>query len=176
MASFFPSGKNHLERKQTAGTARHVGSWFSVVCERPIQLALTLLLWPDDPVVPPGPLQPHDLDRALPQLHKQQTASWPLSRQSTQPSEGAESAQEEPQEVATRTSKEPQSNLPAPQQLHRLNMSSPNFHSQLCRVLHGQEYIQSVQNLQNDDLVWLVGYLDKVRRLVTLPHSPLNPA
>jgi len=57
------------------------------------------------------------------------------------------------------------------QELHRLDKSSPDFHDQLCNVLYGQEYVRCVPNLQGDDLVWLVDYLDKVRR-VALPHSP----
>ncbi|KAF9644318.1 hypothetical protein BDM02DRAFT_991839 [Thelephora ganbajun] len=94
----------------------------------------------DDSVVAPGPLQPHDLDRALPQLHRQQTVSWPLSRRNTQSPEGAESAQEEPQEVTAQISKGLQPSPPALQQLHHPNMSSPDFRDQLCRVLYGQGY------------------------------------
>ena len=33
-----------------------------------------------------------------------------------------------------------------------------------------------MDNLQNGDLVWLVDYLDKVRRRIALPQSPLKPA
>ena len=58
---------------------------------------------------------------------------------------------------------------PALQQLHHLNRSSPNFHHQLCNVLYGGEYSQCVPNLQGDDLVWLVDYLDKVCPYVTFP-------
>ena len=32
-----------------------------------------------------------------------------------------------------------------------------------------------MSNLQGDDLMWLVDYLDKVCRRVALPHSPLHP-
>ena len=63
---------------------------------------------------------------------------------------------------------------PALQQLHHLDRSSPDFHDQLCSALHGEEYTQCVQNLQGDDLVWVVDYLDKVRRRVAFPYSPLN--
>ena len=63
---------------------------------------------------------------------------------------------------------------PALQKLHHLDRSSPNFHDQLCNALHGEEYTQCVLNLQGDDLVWIVDYLDKVRRRVTLPYSPLS--
>ncbi|KAF9642914.1 kinase-like protein [Thelephora ganbajun] len=50
---------------------------------------------------------------------------------------------------------------PALQQLHCLNASSPNFYDQLYNLLCGQEYVQCVPNLKDDDLVWLVNYLDK---------------
>ena len=53
---------------------------------------------------------------------------------------------------------------PALQQLHRLDKSSSDFQDQLWNVLHGKEYIQCERNLQGEDLVWLVDYLDKVRR------------
>ena len=62
------------------------------------------------------------------------------------------------------------------QQLHRLDRSSPDFHDQLCNVLYGEEYVQCVRNIKDDDLVWLVNYLDKVRCRVALPHSPLKLA
>jgi len=62
------------------------------------------------------------------------------------------------------------------QQLHRLERSSPNFHDQLCNVLYGEEYVKCVSSIKGDDLVWLVDYLDEVRRRVALPHSPLKPA
>ena len=65
---------------------------------------------------------------------------------------------------------------PTLQQLDRLNRSSPDFHDQLYNVLYGQEYKQCVPNLQGEDLVWLVNYLDKVRRRVALSRSPLMPA
>jgi len=57
------------------------------------------------------------------------------------------------------------------QGLRRLSWSSPNFHDQLSNVLCGEEYQRCVQNLQGDDSVWLVDYLDKVCRHVTLPRS-----
>ncbi|KAF9642913.1 kinase-like protein [Thelephora ganbajun] len=53
------------------------------------------------------------------------------------------------------------SSSPAIQRLHRLDTSSPDFHDQLCNVLYGEEYTQCAANLQGDDLVWLVDYLDK---------------
>ncbi|KAF9642512.1 kinase-like protein [Thelephora ganbajun] len=112
-------------------------------------------------MVPPDPLRLHDLGRALPQFHEQQTASGPLSRRSTPSPEGAESAQEEPQGVAAGTSMELQPSPPALQQLHRLDRSSPDFDNQFSIALSGKEYIQCAPTLQGDDLVWLVNYLDE---------------
>ena len=63
---------------------------------------------------------------------------------------------------------------PTLQQLHHLDRSSSGFHDQLSNLLYGEEYQQCAPNLRGDDLVWLVDYLDKVRRCVTFPHSPLN--
>ena len=65
---------------------------------------------------------------------------------------------------------------PALQQLHSLERSSPDFHDQLCSVLYGEEYMQCVSNLEDDDLAWLVDYLDKVRHWVARPHPPLRLA
>ena len=65
---------------------------------------------------------------------------------------------------------------PALRQLHRLNRSSSRFQDQLSNVVYGEEYRQCVPNLQGDESVWLVDYLDKVRFCATLPHSPLKPA
>ena len=62
------------------------------------------------------------------------------------------------------------------QQLRNLNTSLSGFRDQLSNVLYGEEYQQCVQNLQGDDLMWLVDYLDKVRRRATFLHSLLNAA
>ena len=68
-------------------------------------------------------------------------------------------------------------NSPTLQQLDHLDSSSTDFHNQLCNVLHGEEYSRCMTNLQGDDLVRLVDYLDKVRRRrVTFPNSPLKLA
>jgi len=67
-------------------------------------------------------------------------------------------------------------NLPGLQRLRNLDRSSPEYHSQLSKVLYGEEYQRCVQNLQHDDMVWLIDYLDEVRRPMVLPHSPLKPA
>ena len=58
--------------------------------------------------------------------------------------------------------------------LDRLDRSSSTFHDKLSNALYGEEFKRCVQNLQGDDLVWLVDYLDKVRRPTALPHSPLK--
>ena len=58
---------------------------------------------------------------------------------------------------------------PVLKQLHHLDRSSPDFHDQLSDVFYGSEYIKYTQSLQGDDLMWLVDYLDKVRRRVRFP-------
>jgi hypothetical protein len=60
------------------------------------------------------------------------------------------------------------------QQLQHLGRPSSEFHDQLGNVLYGEEYKQCVPDLQGDDLVWLVDYLDKVRCRIALPHSILK--
>jgi len=57
------------------------------------------------------------------------------------------------------------------QQLHRLDRSSSRFHDRLCEVLYGEEFRLCVPKLQGDDSLWLVEYLDKVRRRVALTLS-----
>ena len=52
------------------------------------------------------------------------------------------------------------------QQLRLLDKSLSGFHDQLTEVLHGEGYQQRSPNLQGDDLVWLVDYLDQVCRRV----------
>jgi len=59
-------------------------------------------------------------------------------------------------------------------QLHHLDRSSSTFHDQLSSILYGEEFRQHVPNLQSDGLVWLVDYLDKVRRRVSLLRSLLK--
>jgi len=65
---------------------------------------------------------------------------------------------------------------PSPRALQKLHHLSRSFHDQLSDILYGEEYQKCVSELQGDDLVWLVEYLDKVRHHVALPHSPLRPA
>ena len=55
------------------------------------------------------------------------------------------------------------------QRFRPLDMSSPGFPDQISNILSGDEYTRRVGELENDDLVSLVDYLDKVRyRLVFL--------
>lgn len=63
---------------------------------------------------------------------------------------------------------------PVLQQLHRLDRSSPNFYNQLYDLLRGDEYARCMPNLQGDDVIWVVDYLDKVRHRTAHPHSPLK--
>ena len=58
-------------------------------------------------------------------------------------------------------------------QLHLLDRSSSTFHDQLSNILYGEEFKQQAPNLQSDGLVWLVDYMDTVRRRVSsfVPHS-----
>jgi len=60
-------------------------------------------------------------------------------------------------------------------QLRHLDKSSPKFNDELTGLLRGEEYRKDVSNLQGDDLVWLVDFLDTVRSHIALPWSPLNP-
>jgi len=59
------------------------------------------------------------------------------------------------------------------QQLHCLSRFSPGFHDQLTEVLHGKKFQKHAPNLQGDDLVWLIDYLDKVcHHMVFHPSLP----
>jgi len=69
----------------------------------------------------------------------------------------------------------PPARPPALQTLHNLNRSSSVFHDQLCNVFYGEEYQGCVLNLQDNDSVWLVDYLDKVHPHITLPRSQIKP-
>ena len=61
------------------------------------------------------------------------------------------------------------------QELHCLDGSLSGFHDRLCNVLYGEEYQRDMPNLQDDDLVRLVDYLDKVCCHVAHPHPLLEP-
>ena len=65
---------------------------------------------------------------------------------------------------------------PGLQKLYHLNRPSPDFHDQLCSVLYGEEYQKCVPNLQGEDLVYLVNYLDEVHRHISPLRSLLKPA
>ena len=65
-------------------------------------------------------------------------------------------------------------NLTALQQLRRLDRSSPGFHDQLSNVLNSKQYERTVPNLQGDELVSLVDYLDQVCHPISPPPSLLK--
>ena len=69
----------------------------------------------------------------------------------------------------------PPPGLPVLQRLYHLDRSSSGFHDQLSNILYGEEYQKCVPNLQGNDLVWLVDYLDRVSRHVAFPHSMFRP-
>ena len=60
------------------------------------------------------------------------------------------------------------------EQLRSLDRSSPTFHDQLSDILRGEEYERWVPNLAGDDLVRLIGYLDKVCRRTAISRSLLK--
>lgn len=64
---------------------------------------------------------------------------------------------------------------PALLKLHLLDGSSPDFDDQVCNVLYGEGYARCVPDLREDDLVWLINYLDRVRRCVVFLQSLINP-
>ena len=48
------------------------------------------------------------------------------------------------------------------EQLRNLDKTSPQFHEQLNKFLHGDVYQNVFLGLESDDLVWFVEYLDGV--------------
>ena len=60
------------------------------------------------------------------------------------------------------------------QQLRDLDSTSPHFHERLGKCLRGSEYQNAVPNLQGEDLVWLVEYLDGVSLQSVPLHSAFN--
>ena len=66
-------------------------------------------------------------------------------------------------------------NLPALQRLRNLDRSSSEFQDQVCNLLYEEEYQKCLPGLQGDDLVWLVEYLNEVRRRFPPPSlAPLR--
>jgi len=59
-------------------------------------------------------------------------------------------------------------------QLRRLDMFSSEFHDQVSNILYGEEYRKWVKNLEGDDLMGIVEYLDKVRCRGSLLRSLLR--
>jgi hypothetical protein len=52
---------------------------------------------------------------------------------------------------------------PALRNLHNLEMTSPKFQDQLSNAFYEKEYAECLRDLEDDDLTWLINYLDKVR-------------
>jgi len=63
---------------------------------------------------------------------------------------------------------EPSPSPLALQQLYGLAKSSPDFYNQLYNILNTEEYVQCVPGLQDDGVMQLIDYLDKVCRRVAL--------
>jgi len=59
------------------------------------------------------------------------------------------------------------------QRFHGLERSSPHFYDQLTNILYGEEYMRHVSDLQDDDIRWLVDYLDEARS-TSRHRSPLS--
>lgn len=57
-----------------------------------------------------------------------------------------------------------------------LDRSLASFPHRLSYILHGPEYDQCVLNLGDNDLAWLINYLDGVCRCVSFPHALLKLA
>ena len=65
------------------------------------------------------------------------------------------------------------SSHPVLQRLGGLDASATDFHHRLDNILYGEEYARCVENLQGDDLIWLVDFLDNVRGPVVRSSSCL---
>ena len=65
---------------------------------------------------------------------------------------------------------------PSPTVCIPLDRSSPQFADRLNDALHGEDYERCVQNFQEDDRIWFVDYLDRVRHHLPLSHRPLTLA
>lgn len=62
------------------------------------------------------------------------------------------------------------------QQLDHLDKSSPQFSDQLASLLHEERYKLCIPDLQDQDVVWLVEYLDNVCLYITLYPLSAQPA
>lgn len=63
---------------------------------------------------------------------------------------------------------------PILQEICHLDTSSPGFPHRLSYVLYGQKYNQCVSSLGDDDLTWLINYLDEVCQRIAFLHALLN--
>ena len=63
------------------------------------------------------------------------------------------------------------SSCPVLERLGSLDTSATDFHHQLDNILYGEEYARCVENLQGDDLMRLVDFLDNVRGRVICSSS-----
>lgn len=62
------------------------------------------------------------------------------------------------------------------QWLNCLDSSSPDFENELHDILYSPEYVGCEKTIGNNDLVWLIDYLDKVHHHVTGPRPLLKLA
>ena len=69
----------------------------------------------------------------------------------------------------------PQPSLTPLQQLRSLNRASSEFCDQLSNILRGEAYKEYILNLQGNDLVSVIDYLDNVCCHVSLPYFLLRP-
>ena len=56
------------------------------------------------------------------------------------------------------------------ERFRHLDRASAGFHDQLSNILYGEEYKRCVEVLRDDDLVWLVDYLDEVSCRIAVPY------
>ena len=59
------------------------------------------------------------------------------------------------------------------QNLYNLDTSSPDFGDQLSTLLYGEEYMKCLPDLEDDDVFWLVNFLDRVRLCILCPPRSL---
>ena len=63
---------------------------------------------------------------------------------------------------------------PVLQELHGLDGSSPDFSDQLNNLLCREDYLSCEKDIDDNDVMWLVDYLDTVCSRTTVPCSPLK--